>query len=63
MWRNEHGLRVALRNLAREKSSNVNHIVSRGVACRPEVSPGKWKAGWKEDGHFDHPSSSPRKSE
>ncbi len=29
------------------KFSNINHVVSRGVACRPEVSPGKWKVGWK----------------
>jgi hypothetical protein len=26
---------------------NINHNVSRGVACRPEVSRGKWKVGWK----------------
>ena len=24
-----------------------NNIESRGVACRPESSPGKWKVGWK----------------
>ena len=29
------------------KFSNINHLVSRGVACRPEVSCGKWKVGWK----------------
>jgi len=32
------------------KSSNINHNVSRGVACRPEVSRGvPWKVeGWVE---------------
>ena len=25
----------------------MNHNVSRGVACRPVVSRGKWKVGWK----------------
>jgi len=29
------------------KFNNINHNVSRGVACRPVVSPGKWKVGWK----------------
>jgi diaminopimelate decarboxylase len=26
-------------------ASNINHIVSRGVACRPVVPSGKWKIG------------------
>ncbi len=29
------------------KFNNINHIVSRDVACRPEGSRGKWKLGWK----------------
>jgi hypothetical protein len=47
------------------KSSKINHIVSRGVACRPLVSPGKWKVEWKiqcvgPDAVVDgHPSRNP----
>ena len=36
-----------------------NHMVSRGVACRPEVSRGKWKLEWKEDKDFERSLSSP----
>ena len=32
------------------KFNNINHIVSRGVACRPEVSRAKWKVRWKKSG-------------
>jgi hypothetical protein len=35
------------------KFGNINHNVSRGVACRPVVSPGKWKVGWREAAHID----------
>ncbi len=32
------------------KPSNINHIVSRDVACRPLVSRAKWKVEWKDRG-------------
>jgi hypothetical protein len=44
------------------KFSNINHNVSRGVACRPVMSRGKWKVEWKEDKDFERRLSSPTES-
>ncbi len=36
-----------LAKIALAQAHDINHIMSRGVACRPLASPAKWKLEWK----------------
>ena len=36
-----------LAKIALAQAHDINHIISRGVACRPLASRRKWKVEWK----------------